>query len=48
MDNNTMFDFYKMSFELEYLEESDIHEATKWNCISKEQYKEITKKEYTE
>jgi len=46
MDNKTMFDFYKMSYEFGYLELKDIQEAAKWECISKEQYKEIIGKEY--
>lgn len=41
-----MFEFYKMSYELKYLKIDDLKEATKWGCITPEEYKIITQEEY--
>lgn len=41
-----MFDFYKMGFDEQYLSEADLHEAAKWNCITKEEFKQIVGKDY--
>lgn len=43
-----MFDFYKMSFDLGYLDMVIVKEATKWNVITKEEFKKITGQEYVE
>lgn len=43
-----MFDFYNLFYNLSYLKLEDLHEATKWGCITKEEYQTITKQEYTE
>ncbi|MCD3245342.1 XkdX family protein [Clostridium botulinum C] len=37
-----MFDFYKMSYDLGYLDMKIMKEATKWNVITKEEFKTIT------
>ena len=41
-----MFDFYNLFYSMGYLKLEDINEACKWNCINREQYKEITGEEY--
>lgn len=43
-----MFDFYSLFYKVGTLTLSDLNEACKWNCINKQQYKEITGEEYVE
>lgn len=41
-----MFDFYNLGFQLGYLKEVDIKEATDWKILTPEEYKSITGKKY--
>ncbi len=41
-----MFDFYSLFYKVGTLTISDLREAAKWNCISKEEYKTITGQDY--
>lgn len=43
-----MFDFYNTFYKIGYLDLATLKEATKWNCISKEEFKKITGQEYIE
>ncbi len=43
-----MFDFYSLFYKMGTLTIDDLNEATKWNCINKEEFKKITGKEYRE
>ncbi|HID0882468.1 XkdX family protein [Clostridium botulinum] len=42
-----LFGFYK-TFYPGYLTLEEIEEATKWGCITKKEFKEITNKDYKE
>lgn len=42
-----MYDFYNTFYRMGYLKIADLKEACKWNCITKEEYKEITGEDYT-
>lgn len=41
-----MFDFYKVMYEMGYLEKQDIKDATDWKIITSDQYTSITGEKY--
>lgn len=41
-------EFYKAAYELGYLTIEDLKEATKWGCLDKESFENITGKVYEE
>ena len=41
-----MFDFYNLCYSEGYLKLEDLHEACKWNVITKEEYRTITGENY--
>jgi len=41
-----MFNFYNLFYKEKYLNIDDLKEATKWNVISKEEFKTITDEDY--
>ncbi|WP_169735811.1 XkdX family protein [Clostridium lundense] len=41
-----MFNFYNLFYGCGYLKIEDLKEATKWNVISKEEFKTITGEEF--
>ncbi|AWZ48328.1 XkdX family protein [Hathewaya limosa] len=43
-----MYDFYKMGYDAKYLTLEELKDATKWNVLSKEDFKKITGQEYIE
>jgi hypothetical protein len=43
-----MFDFYNLFYNMNYLSKEDVYEAARWGCITKEEYKKITKEDYME
>lgn len=43
-----MFDFYNLCYHEKYLKIEDLHEACKWNVITKEEFKQITGQDYVE
>lgn len=43
-----MFDFYNLFYSMNYLSKEDVYEATRWGCITKEEYKTIIKEDYVE
>ena len=40
------FEGYKLFYSMGYLDDTDISKATKWEVLTREQYKEITGLDY--
>lgn len=43
-----MYEFYRISYKMRYLSTETLRELTKWNCITEQEYKEITGEDYVE
>lgn len=43
-----MLNFYSIFYGLKYLSLDDIKEATKWNILTTDEFKQITGQDYTE
>jgi hypothetical protein len=41
-----MFDFYRIFYQMGYLEKQDVHDAAQWGVITLQDYKTITNEEY--
>ena len=41
-------DFYKIAYEMGYLKLEDLKEATKWGCLNKEDFLNITGHDFLE
>lgn len=47
-EEKQLFDFYECMYRNELLDLEDLKKAVRGNCLSKENFKIITKQEYTE